>query len=106
MCGLFLCPFLTDLGIDTGVGPTIFRLFRVFRVFRLFRLHPGLQHMFNSLILSLPSFVNITALLFVLFYVFAVVGVEMFSDVALVPGLLDNDTNFRTWQNAMLSLFR
>jgi hypothetical protein len=56
------------------VGVNVVRLLRVPRVLRLIRGTRSLRVLFNALLLSLPSLWNIGALLFVVAYIFAVLG--------------------------------
>jgi hypothetical protein len=65
---------LAGLGINAGVGANVVRVFRVARVFRLINKAKTLRALFNTLIVSLPSLWNIGSLLFVLFFIFAVLG--------------------------------
>ena len=54
---------------------------------------------------SIPALANVGALLLLLFYMFAVVGMNLFGDA--VNGEFFNDhANFRNALNAMLTLFR
>ena len=65
---------LVGLGVDTGVGANAVRVLRVGRVFRLIRRAQALQVMFNCLITTLPSLWNISSLIFLVMFVFAILG--------------------------------
>jgi hypothetical protein len=54
------------------------RVFRIGRVFRMIKKAKGLRILFKTLVLSLPALGNITLLLFLVFFVFAVLGIQLF----------------------------
>eukprot|EP00899_Mesostigma_viride_P026282 jgi/Mesvir1/6839/Mv09018-RA.1 len=83
----------------------IIRLFRVSRMFRLVKSLKGLRSLFQTLIVSLPAFYNVGALVFLLFFIYAYIGVQLFGKV--IPGEHMNDhANFRTFPDALLTMFR
>jgi hypothetical protein len=59
---------------NLNINASVVRVFRVGRVFRLVNKMETLRLLFNTLVLSLPSLWNIGSLLFVLFFIFAVLG--------------------------------
>jgi hypothetical protein len=59
---------------NLNINVSVVRVFRVGRVFRLVNKMETLRLLFNTLVLSLPSLWNIGSLLFVLFFIFAVLG--------------------------------
>jgi hypothetical protein len=66
------------------VGPQLARIVRVLRVTRLLKLVKsmrGLQKLIETLIFSLPSLVNVGALLFLVFFIFSILGWFMFKDI-------------------------
>ena len=66
------------------IGPQLARIFRVLRVSRLVKLikrFQGIHKIIGSLIFALPSLINVGALLFLLFFIYAVLGVFIFSEV-------------------------
>lgn len=80
----------TNLGLlmlwITGRGygsiPTIIRTFRIGRVLRLVRGLESMAQLFNTLLLTLPSLGNVGALLFLQFFIYAVMGVQLFATVS------------------------
>ena len=68
----------------------------------------GLRSLFRTLYTALPAFLNVLALVFVVFYVYAVLGLELFSDLAGngPNGGLNEYFNFATFHRSMLLLFR
>ena len=84
------------------------RLVRVLRVGRLLRLINRIQTMrelFATLWLTLPALFNISMLLLLLFFIFAIVGMQLFAKVAYHDAL-DEHVNFRTFGVSMIALLR
>lgn len=65
----------------------------------------GMQQLFRTLIVTLPGLANVTGLLFLLFFIYAVIGVQLFATVAF-HGEYNEQANFRTFGSAMLLLLR
>ena len=66
------------------VGPQIARVFRVLRVTRLLRLvksFQGLQKLIQVAIYSIPFLLNVASLLFLIYFIFSILGVFLFQDV-------------------------
>ena len=76
----------------------VLRLFRLLRVLRLVTVIPRLQVIVGALLRSLPSMVYISILLFLLFYVYAVLGVILFRE--------NDPIHFGNLWTSLLSLFR
>ena len=70
---------ILGLVISTGVGANAVRVLRVARVFRLVKRAKALRVMFNSLVLSLPALWNISSFIFVVMFVFAILGTSWLS---------------------------
>ncbi len=77
---------------------TVLRLARVLRVLKLVRALPKLQILVSALLKSIPSMGYVSLLLLLLFYLFAVTAVFMFSE--------NDPIHFENLQLSMLSLFR
>ena len=91
-----------------GQGNTAMMAIRAFRVGRVLRLLNGakdLKRLFKTLLLMMPGVANILGLMVLLTMIYAAVGMQMFSRIAL-NGDLNVHCNFRTFGNAMMSLFR
>jgi hypothetical protein len=88
--------------------PTVLRVLRVARVFRIVRLLKnlkGLRDLLFTLVLAFPALVNVGCLLGIVMYVYAVLGLNLFTFV--MPGAaIDDNRNFVTFNNAMLVLFQ
>lgn len=76
----------------------VLRLARILRALRLVSVVPQLQLIVGSLIKSLPSMVYVSILLMLMFYIYAVMGVFLWSG--------NDPVHFRDLQTSMLSLFR
>ena len=76
----------------------VLRLFRLLRVLRLITAIPRLQVIVSGLMRSLPSMVYVSILIFILFYVYAVVGVILFRE--------NDPIHFGDLWTSLLSLFR
>lgn len=77
---------------------TILRLFRLLRVIRLITVVPRLQVLVGAILKSLPSMVYVSILLFLLFYIYAVIGVMFFRE--------NDPIHFGNLWTSFLSLFR
>ena len=92
---------------EYGALASLIRLMRVIRLFRLVKGIKSLRVMFNTIAATLPSIANIGALLLLLFFIYAVCGVQLFSTLGYNDeGLHSDQANFRNLGNAMLLLLR
>ena len=82
---------------NTAIAP-IARIFRIFRVLRLLTSRPELKKIIDMLIGAIPSIVDIVILMFIVFYMYAIVGNYLFEDAA--SGL------WKDFLISMLTLFR
>lgn len=90
---------------------TVIRTFRVGRIFRIARQLAGIRRLFNTLLLSLPALGNIGGVILLLYFIYAVVGVQLFSKIAHDPDVdshfIQGDVvNFRTFESSIVLLFR
>ncbi|RLN21075.1 hypothetical protein BBJ28_00010562 [Nothophytophthora sp. Chile5] len=92
-------------GSTVGTAASAVRSFRVGRLFRLLHSAPSLRQLFNTLLVTLPSLVNIGGLLFLVFFIYAAMGVQLFAKVKLGP-LNTSSSNFQTIAGAMVTLVR
>lgn len=106
---------MVDISIEAAASdsnvfdPTILRFLRIFRIGRLLRLvrsASGLRYLLATLLSSLPSLFNVASLLLLLLFVYAVLGVSLFSTLTLSGNFVNRQANFRTLPNALLLLFR
>jgi hypothetical protein len=83
----------------------IVRVFRVSRVLRLVKAAKGIRALLFSLMVSLPALFNIALLLFLVIFIYAIVGVSFFKDVKQTAGI-DDMFNFETVPHAFILLFQ
>lgn len=91
-----------------SVGPQLARAFRMLRATRLFRLikqFEGLQSLIDTAIYALPAVLNVSALLFLVFFIASVLGVFLFKDIT-EGTIISSETNFSNFHSAFILLFR
>ena len=94
----FIIVFITLLPLESSNYAAIARLMRVFRILRLFTARPELKAIIDMLIKAIPAIIDIVILMFIIFYIYAIIGNFFFEE--LPSGL---------WENflvSMLTLFR
>ncbi|XP_010183792.1 PREDICTED: sodium channel protein type 5 subunit alpha-like [Mesitornis unicolor] len=95
-------------GLQTLFSPTllrIFRLARIGRILRLVRKARGIRTLLFALLMSLPALFNIGLLLFLVMFIYAIVGMTNFACIGWEGGI-DNLFNFQTFDSSMLCLFQ
>eukprot|EP01083_Nonionella_stella_P037407 101960_1 len=82
--------FILFMGSLGGFDPTIFRLLRVFRALRAIRalrvlrtisFLSSLQIIVTTLLRSIPAWGSISMILFLILYIFAIIGVTVYKDI-------------------------
>uniref|UniRef100_A0A3Q1C390 Voltage-dependent L-type calcium channel subunit alpha n=1 Tax=Amphiprion ocellaris TaxID=80972 RepID=A0A3Q1C390_AMPOC len=103
MICLFFCLFLSVF-----VSITFFRLFRVMRLVKLLNRSEGIRNLLWTFIKSLQALPYVALLILMLFFIYAVVGMQViFGKIALVDGTyINRNNNFQTFPQAVLLLFR
>lgn len=99
---------MEDIMIDLPISPTLLRVVRVFRIGRILRLikaAKGIRKLLFALVVSLPALFNIGALLALLLFVYAILGMSLFGHVKQ-QGALNDMINFETFGRSMQLLFR
>lgn len=94
----FVIVVITLLPLEQSGFAAIARMLRVFRVLRLFTARPELKKIIDMLIKAVPSIIDIVILMFIIFYIYAIIGNFYFHDL---PSGLWND-----FLVSMLTLFR
>ena len=97
--------FLWISGSNIGMTVTILRTFRIARLLRLMNGAESISQLFNTLLLTLPGLGNIAALLFLLFFIYAVMGIQLFAKVEYHDNYNEH-ANFRDFGVAMIALLR
>eukprot|EP00949_MAST-11_sp_MAST-11-sp1_P001842 g1842.t1 len=98
---LYLVPILSG----SFSGLTVLRAAQFGRVVKLLGRFNSLRLLLNVLKKSIPAMMNVTALFVLLLYVFAVLGMQLFSLVRKGP-FLDAKANFSTFEESLLTLFQ
>ncbi|XP_065337432.1 sodium channel protein 60E isoform X5 [Cloeon dipterum] len=99
---------MEDMMVDLPVSPTLLRVVRVFRIGRILRLikaAKGIRKLLFALVVSLPALFNIGALLALITFIYAIIGMSLFGHVKQVNAL-DDMVNFTTFGRSMQLLFR
>ncbi|XP_067324071.1 voltage-dependent L-type calcium channel subunit alpha-1S isoform X2 [Anolis sagrei] len=93
---------------ETGrISITFFRLFRVLRLVKLLNRSEGIRNLLWTFIKSFQALPHVALLIVMLFFIYAVIGMQMFGKVALVDGTqINRNNNFQTFPQAVLMLFR
>lgn len=67
----------------------IFNMLRIVRIFKVIRRFKSLRIIFQTFFMSLSAMLNLGGLLLLFMYVFAILGVELFSNVKIQLPLND-----------------
>ena len=90
------------------INPSLLRVFRVARVARLLRVlqfAQGIRQLLVALIISLPALFNVGTLLFLVIFIYAIIGMSTFGHVKKQNNI-DETVNFETFGRSMMLLFR
>ena len=83
------------------------RPLRLLLVFRVIKRVQGIRLMVTTLLISLPAMMNVATLLFLLFFLYAIIGMQIFGNVKFgTDHGIGQHANFRYFGNAMMLLFR
>eukprot|EP00055_Hartaetosiga_balthica_P010685 m.46411 g.46411 ORF g.46411 m.46411 type:complete len:1783 (-) comp7266_c0_seq1:384-5732(-) len=92
---------------NAGVNVGFLRLFRVARLVKLVNRGDGMKRLLWTFYKSFQSLPYVTMLIIMLFFVYAVVGIQLFAHVGFREnGQLNEHNNFRSFSGALLLLFR
>ena len=82
---------ITWLGVggNLGVTSTILRSLRIGRIFRLVKKAEKLQIIFQALLDAIPSMGSLGLLLFLLIFMYAIIGISQFALIKIDGGLVD-----------------
>jgi len=94
----FIIVTITLLPLESSGYAAVARLMRVFKILRLFTARPELKAILDMLIKAIPAIIDIVILMFIIFYIYAIIGSFVFSE--LPSGL------WRDFLISMLTLFR
>ncbi|XP_029428833.1 voltage-dependent L-type calcium channel subunit alpha-1S [Rhinatrema bivittatum] len=93
---------------DTArISITFFRLFRVMRLVKLLSRGEGVRTLLWTFIKSFQALPYVALLIVMLFFIYAVIGMQVFGKIAMVDGTqINRNNNFQTFPQAVLVLFR
>uniref|UniRef100_A0A3Q2XBI0 Voltage-dependent L-type calcium channel subunit alpha n=1 Tax=Hippocampus comes TaxID=109280 RepID=A0A3Q2XBI0_HIPCM len=89
------------------ISITFFRLFRVMRLVKLLSRGDGIRTLLWTFIKSFQALPYVALLIAMLFFIYAVIGMQVFGKIAMVDGTqINRNNNFQTFPQAVLMLFR
>lgn len=109
--------FAVTVGSDIGImyflitgerGAMAVMIVRIFRVLRVVRLMEGLEtakRLLDTLFLTLPGIINISLLLMLILFIYAVLGMQLFAKIQYNESY-SRHSNFRTFTGSLLTLVR
>ncbi|CAG03930.1 unnamed protein product, partial [Tetraodon nigroviridis] len=94
-------------GESGKVSITFFRLFRVLRLVKLLSKGEGIRTLLWTFVKSLQALPYVGLLIAMIFFIYAVIGMQMFGKVAIDDNTdINRNCNFQTFFMAVLVLFR
>ncbi|MGH0140668.1 UNVERIFIED_CONTAM: hypothetical protein FKN15_037776 [Acipenser sinensis] len=92
---------------NSRISITFFRLFRVMRLVKLLSRGEGIRTLLWTFVKSFQALPYVALLIAMLFFIYAVIGMQMFGKVAMVDNTqINRNNNFQTFPQAVLLLFR
>ncbi|XP_052425508.1 voltage-dependent L-type calcium channel subunit alpha-1D-like isoform X1 [Carassius gibelio] len=89
------------------ISITFFRLFRVMRLVKLLSRGEGIRTLLWTFIKSFQALPYVALLIAMLFFIYAVIGMQVFGKIAMVDHTqINRNNNFQTFPQAVLLLFR
>ncbi|XP_021098086.1 voltage-dependent L-type calcium channel subunit alpha-1S isoform X3 [Heterocephalus glaber] len=98
---------IDDPDESARISSAFFRLFRVMRLIKLLSRAEGVRTLLWTFIKSFQALPYVALLIVMLFFIYAVIGMQMFGKIAMVDGTqINRNNNFQTFPQAVLLLFR
>uniref|UniRef100_A0A3Q2FDP0 Voltage-dependent L-type calcium channel subunit alpha n=1 Tax=Cyprinodon variegatus TaxID=28743 RepID=A0A3Q2FDP0_CYPVA len=104
---------VTEFSVSTSgedssrVSITFFRLFRVMRLVKLLNKGEGIRTLLWTFIKSLQALPYVALLIAMIFFIYAVIGMQTFGKIAMQDYTqINRNNNFQTFPQAVLLLFR
>uniref|UniRef100_A0A3Q2DLV5 Voltage-dependent L-type calcium channel subunit alpha n=1 Tax=Cyprinodon variegatus TaxID=28743 RepID=A0A3Q2DLV5_CYPVA len=92
---------------SSRVSITFFRLFRVMRLVKLLNKGEGIRTLLWTFIKSLQALPYVALLIAMIFFIYAVIGMQTFGKIAMQDYTqINRNNNFQTFPQAVLLLFR
>ncbi|XP_059609825.1 muscle calcium channel subunit alpha-1 isoform X5 [Phlebotomus argentipes] len=112
--GSFIDIVYSEVNVRQGVKPgssiisiNFFRLFRVMRLVKLLSRGEGIRTLLWTFIKSFQALPYVALLIVMLFFIYAVIGMQVFGKIALDSETsIHRNNNFQTFPQAVLVLFR
>ncbi|XP_055690016.1 muscle calcium channel subunit alpha-1 isoform X4 [Lutzomyia longipalpis] len=112
--GSFIDIVYSEVNVRQGVKPgssiisiNFFRLFRVMRLVKLLARGEGIRTLLWTFIKSFQALPYVALLIVMLFFIYAVIGMQVFGKIALDSETsIHRNNNFQTFPQAVLVLFR
>uniref|UniRef100_A0A8C9YJW3 Voltage-dependent L-type calcium channel subunit alpha n=1 Tax=Sander lucioperca TaxID=283035 RepID=A0A8C9YJW3_SANLU len=100
-------PTISNTEDSARISITFFRLFRVMRLVKLLSRGEGIRTLLWTFIKSFQALPYVALLIAMLFFIYAVIGMQVFGKIAMVDGTqINRNNNFQTFPQAVLMLFR
>uniref|UniRef100_A0A3Q3ESQ8 Voltage-dependent L-type calcium channel subunit alpha n=1 Tax=Kryptolebias marmoratus TaxID=37003 RepID=A0A3Q3ESQ8_KRYMA len=109
---IHLMEVFSSFGFQSGedssrVSITFFRLFRVMRLVKLLNKGEGIRTLLWTFIKSLQALPYVALLIAMIFFIYAVIGMQTFGKIAMQDNTqINRNNNFQTFPQAVLLLFR
>uniref|UniRef100_A0A8C3IF42 Voltage-dependent L-type calcium channel subunit alpha n=1 Tax=Chrysemys picta bellii TaxID=8478 RepID=A0A8C3IF42_CHRPI len=102
---------ITEVNVSNNysarISITFFRLFRVMRLVKLLSRGEGIRTLLWTFIKSFQALPYVALLIAMLFFIYAVIGMQVFGKVAMRDNnQINRNNNFQTFPQAVLLLFR
>lgn len=106
--GSFIDIIYGEVNPNSGIiSINFFRLFRVMRLVKLLSRGEGIRTLLWTFIKSFQALPYVALLIAMLFFIYAVIGMQVFGKIALDPETeIHRNNNFQTFPQAVLVLFR
>lgn len=104
----------TDIGIlldfvvkgsSISTAATVVRAFRIMRIVRLVRRQENIKIILDTLVNIIPQITNFITLMFLLLFIYAALGINQFSEIALQEFITEKN-NFQDIGFSIMFLFR
>lgn len=92
-----------NFGINISTTATVIRSFRIMRIFRLLKKYGRV--VLDTLVNIIPQITNIVSLIFLLIFIYSVLGISLFATVKY-GDLYNHNNNFRTFPKSIILIFR
>nr|AAC63050.1 voltage-gated calcium channel alpha-1 subunit [Cyanea capillata] len=96
-----------EISKDGGIKVNFFRLFRALRLVKLLSQGDGIRTLLWTFMKSFQALPFVGLLILLLFFIYAVIGMQVFGTIRLDSGtVINSNNNFQTFPQALIVLFR